>query len=178
MHVFEEVRDLAEKLGDPAISFDNAFMHSSTGWEDGDIDGINEMQETATQLAAELRQPRLEWQARFMLTARHMLEGDLVLAEERAQETLELGQRAGQDPEAFIFYNEQMLEIRRWQDRLHEFVSDFREVAGNEEYDFGFALTRYLYDGGEHDVARTAYSSIMDRIELPPRRDMLAMASL
>src|SRR5438552_13730505 len=28
--------------------------------------------------------------------------------------------RAGQDAEAFIFHNEQLLEIRRWQDRLGE----------------------------------------------------------
>jgi DNA-binding SARP family transcriptional activator len=172
-----ELLDLAEDLGDPAIRFDSAFSHSGTAWEAGDVPGINAMEEIATALASELRQPRLEWQASFMRTARRLLEGSLDDAEELAGETLELGQRAGQDPEASIFYNEQMLEIRRWQGRLDELIGDFRELAGSE-FDFGFSLARYVCDGDEHDVARAAYATIMRRMDLPPRRDMLAMTSM
>ena len=76
---------------------------------------MNAMEEVATALAAELRQPRLEWQASFMRAARRLYEGELDRAERTAEQTLELGRRAGQDGEAFIFYNEQILEIRRWQ---------------------------------------------------------------
>jgi hypothetical protein len=65
-----ELFDLAEELGDPAIRFDSAFSHSGTAWEAGDVPAINEMEEMATALAADLRQPRLEWQASFMRTAR------------------------------------------------------------------------------------------------------------
>jgi hypothetical protein len=76
--------------------------------------------------------------------------------------------------EAEIFYNEQMLEIRRWQDRLPEIVTPFRELAGSETIDFGYALTRYLYDAGDHELAADRYESIMERLQLPPRRDLLA----
>jgi DNA-binding SARP family transcriptional activator len=172
-----ELLELGEQLGDPAITFDTAFSYSGTAWEVGDVATINHMEEIATALAGELRQPRLEWQASFMRTARRLLEGALEEAERSAALTLELGQRAGQD-EAFIFYTEQILEIRRWQHRLAEVIDDFRELAGNDAIDFGYSLTRCLYDSGEHDAARVAYDAIMQRLQLPPRRDMLATTTL
>jgi DNA-binding SARP family transcriptional activator/tetratricopeptide (TPR) repeat protein len=178
LSVSSELLDLGEELGDPAITFDTAFSYSGTAWEVGDVPTINLMEEIATALAAELRQPRLEWQASFMRTARRLLEGELDEAERNAGLTLELGRRAGLDGEAFIFYTEQLLEIRRWQRRLGELIEDFRDLAGNDAIDFGYSLTRYLYDSGEHDAARAAYEKIMDRLALPPRRDMLAITTL
>jgi DNA-binding SARP family transcriptional activator len=177
LNILEEVRGIADELDDPAIRFDNAFAHGSTGWEAGQIDQLNEMQEMASALATELRQPRLEWQASSMETARRILEGDLEQAEEYAQRTLELGHRAGQHTEAFIFFSEQMLEIRRWQDRGDE-VAEFKAVAGDGAIDVGFTLARQLYDAGEHDVARAAYARIMQDFVLPPRRDPLAATRL
>src|SRR5262249_61514577 len=120
--------------------------------------------EVASALASELRQPRLEWQASSMKTARRILEGDLDGAETGAQRTLELGHRAGQYTEAFIFFSEQMLEIRRWQDR-GDFVTQFKDLAGKEGLDVGWALTSYLYDAGERDVARAAYDSIIEQFQ-------------
>ncbi len=177
LEILEEVRDIAEDLGDPAISFDNVFVNGSTSWEAGDVALINEMQELAIALAAELRQPRLEWQASNMLTARRVLEGDLDGAELGALHTLELGRRAGQKAEAFIFFSEQAMEIHRWQDRS-DAVVEFKDLAGQPGLDVGWALTRYLYDGGERDVARAAYERIMQPSPLPPRRDMLAATTL
>src|SRR4029077_16088145 len=54
----------------------------------------------------------------------------------------------------------------------------FRDLAGSEGLDFGYVLTRYLYDSGERDAAAAAYASIMQQVRLPPRRDMLATATL
>ena len=173
-----ELRTLAEDLGDPAIGFDSAFAYSGTAWEVGDISAMNEMEEIATALAADLRQPRLEWQASFMRTARRLFEGELDAAERMAAETLALGRRAGQDGEAFIFYTEQVLEIRRWQGRLGELVGDFRDLAGVEGFDFGYSLTRYLYDAGEVTSARAVYDASIQKLPLPPRRDMLSMTTL
>jgi tetratricopeptide (TPR) repeat protein len=177
IEILKEVRDIADDIGDPAISFDNAFVHGSTGWEAGDLDLINEMQEMASALAAELRQPRLEWQASSMLTARRILEGDLDGAEVLAEHTLDLGQRAGQHTEAFIFHSEQSMEIRRWQDR-NDAVIQFKDLAGQQGFDIGWAISRYLYDCGEHETVRAAYESVMQRSPLPPRRDTLAATSL
>ena len=99
-------------------------------------------------------------------------------AEETAAETLTLGRRAGQHGEAFIFYNEQILEIRRWQGRLHELLDIVGTLAGNEAVDFGWSLTRYAYDAGEIDIARAVYTEKMVPLPLPPRRDMLALTTL
>lgn len=176
--LLRELRTLSESLGDPASTFDSAFAYSGPAWETGDVAGMNEMEELATSLAAELRQPRLEWQASFMRAARRLYEGDLDLAEQTADETLALGQRAGLHGEAFIFYNEQILEIRRWQARLGELLDIVGSLAGNESVDFGYSLTRYAYDAGEIDVARRVYTEQMVPLPLPPRRDMLALTTL
>ncbi|MEP6625037.1 MAG: BTAD domain-containing putative transcriptional regulator [Acidimicrobiia bacterium] len=176
--LLRELRSLAEALGDPASTFDSAFAYSGPAWESGDVEGMNEMEELATALAAELRQPRLEWQASFMRAARRLYEGDLDRAEQTADETLELGRRAGQHGEAFIFYNEQILEIRRWQARLGELLEVVGSFAGNAAVDFGYSLTRYLYDAGDVDRARQVYEEKMVPLRLPPRRDMLALTTL
>jgi len=71
-----------------------------------------------------------------------------------------------------------MLEIRRWQDRLGEMLEGFRELAGVDGVDFGYSLVRYLYDAGEEDAAAECYESVMRRLRLPPRRDMLTATTL
>ncbi len=175
---YEELVVIADELHDPAIQFDAAFAHSTTAWESGDVEASNEMQEIATALAQELRQPRLVWQASFMRTSRLIEEGKLDEAETLATATLDLGERAGQGGEAFIFYTEQLLEIRRWQDRLPEVVEMFGDLAGRDDIDFGYSLIRYLYDAGEHAAAGARYREVLRRVVLPPRRDMLALATL
>ena len=44
--------------------------------------------------------------------------------------------------------------------------------------DFSYPLVRYLYDAGEHDRALTLYREIMESQAIPPRRDLLAGATL
>ncbi|MDQ1465741.1 MAG: hypothetical protein QOH10_156, partial [Actinomycetota bacterium] len=114
----DELLKIANEVDDPAVQFQAAWSRSPTAVESGDVDAVDEMVEVASGLAAELRQPTMLWQASFMRTSRSILRGELEDAELGAAETLALGERANQQLEAFIFYNEQMLEIRRWQDRL------------------------------------------------------------
>jgi class 3 adenylate cyclase len=174
----DELLKLAEELQDPAIRFQAAFQRSGTALESGDVAAANDMVDLAGEVVGELRQPSLAWQASFMRTSRRILEGALDEAEQNANETLDLGRRANQDAEAFIFFTEQMLEIRRWQDRLTEMLDGFRELAGVDGIDFGYSLVRYLYDAGEEDAASECYGSIMGRLRLPPRRDMLTATTL
>jgi DNA-binding SARP family transcriptional activator/class 3 adenylate cyclase len=173
-----ELLDLAEELQDPAIRLQSAFNRGGTALESGDIEAAIEMVERARSLARELRQPSVFWLANMMGTARRILEGALEQAEQDALETLRLGQAANQDAEARIFFTEQMLEIRRWQDRLTEMLPEFRDLAGVDGIDFGYALARYLYDAGEEEAAASCYAAIVERLRLPPRRDMLAGALL
>jgi class 3 adenylate cyclase/tetratricopeptide (TPR) repeat protein len=174
----DELLDVAEELQDPAIRFQAAFQRGGTALESGDIPAANEMVDLAAEQVGELHQPSLVWQASFMGTSRRILEGALDEAEQNAIETYELGRRANQDAEAFIFFTEQMLEIRRWQGRLGEMIAEFRELAGVDGIDFGYSLVRYLYDAGEHDAAADCYEAIMQRLRLPPRRDMLMATTL
>jgi class 3 adenylate cyclase/tetratricopeptide (TPR) repeat protein len=172
-----ELARIADELQDPVIGFHAAFQ-GGTALESGDFEGASEMVDRAGILAGELRQPRLVWQASVMRTSRRILEGALEDAEQQAIDTLELGRRAEQNAEAFIFFTEQMLEIRRWQDRLNEMLAEFRDVAGVDGIDFGYSLVRYLYDAGEEQAAAACYETVMRRVQLPPRRDMLAAATL
>jgi hypothetical protein len=169
-----ELLDVATSLGDPAISFQAAWARSPTAVESGDVHAVDEMVELASALAEDLRQPQLLWQASFMRAARLILRGRLDEAEALAEETRDLGRRASQDIEAEIFYNEQLLEIRRWQQRLHEVIGPFADFAGNDSIDFGYALTRYLYESGEHEAAAEKYRAIVGGLKLPLRRDLLA----
>jgi DNA-binding SARP family transcriptional activator len=173
-----ELLDLAEELQDPAIRLQAAFNRGGTALESGDIESAIEMVERTRELALTLRQPSVYWLANMMGTARRILQGALADAEQDALVTLELGRQANQDAEASIFFTEQMLEIRRWQDRLTEMLPEFRDLAGVESIDFGYTLVRYLYDAGEQDAAAACYAGIVQRVQLPPRRDMLAGALL
>jgi hypothetical protein len=71
-----------------------------------------------------------------------------------------------------------MLLICRWQDRLTEMLPEFRDLAGIDGIDFGYALARYLYDAAEEEAAASCYAAIVERLRLPPRRDMMAGAQL
>jgi class 3 adenylate cyclase len=173
-----ELLDIADELQDPAIRLQAAFNRGGTALESGDIEDAMEMVERTRDLARELRQPRVFWLANMMGTARRILEGTLVEAEQDAMETLRLGEAANQNAEARIFFTEQMLEIRRWQDRLTEMLPEFQDLAGVDGIDFGYALVRYLYDAGQEEAATSCYAAIMQRLRLPPRRDMLAGALL
>jgi hypothetical protein len=174
----DELLEIATRLQDPAIRFQAAFQRGTTALQSGDRAAANDMVDLAEELADELNQPSLAWQASFMCTSRRILEGALDNAEKNAHETLDLGRQANQDAEARIFFAEQMLEIRRWQGRLGEMLAEFRDLAGVDSIDFGYSLMRYLYDAGEVHAAADCYAAVMQRLRLPPRRDMLAATTL
>ena len=125
------------------------------------------MVELASRTAAELRQPTLLWQASSMGTSRLILQGDLDGRAQLADDTLELGRHANREGEALLFYNEQILEIRRWQDQLSEVIVLLREFAGSDTADFGYALTRYLYDAHDDAQASACYTKIIRELQLP-----------
>ena len=114
----------------------------------------------------------------MMRTSRRILEGALDEAERGAYTTFELGQRANQGAEALIFFTELLLEIRRWQGRLSEMLPEFADLAGTAGIDFGYSLVRYLYDAGECERALAVYHDVIREQPVPPRRDLLAGATL
>jgi DNA-binding SARP family transcriptional activator len=174
----KELLRLGGQIGDPAINFHALWSRSPAAVESGDFAALDELVEEASGLAADLHQPVFLWQASFMRSARLILKGELDNAERVVAQTLELGQQANQNVEAFFFFSEHMLEIRRWQDRLAEVVEPFRLYAGQAGSDFGYSLTRYFYDAGDVDLAHTIYDDVMRAIVLPLRRDLLASTAL
>ncbi len=173
-----ELLGLAEEVQDDLVRFDAAFHRGGTALEAGDADAANDMVEVAARVADRLRQPRLLWRARLMQTAQAVFRGALDDAEFFATEALELGRRAGQGSEAFLFHTEQLLEIRRWQGRLDEHLAQLKPFAGQPNWDFGFAITRYLYEAGDVDAALAIYRNAVAGEFLPLRRDMLVAPSL
>jgi hypothetical protein len=173
-----EFLQVARDLGDPALLFDAAFVRGGTAWEAGDAEEADRMEELATTLAHDLREPRLIWQAGSMRVGRLISEGALPEAEALAADALELGRQANQAGEALVFFTENMFEIRRWQGRLAEMLDALREFAGSPAVDFGYSVTRYLYDAGERDRALSIYKKLKPVAVLPPRRDMLALPTL
>ena len=174
----DELLAIAEALRDPAVIFQAAFNRSGTSMEAGNIDAANAMVELAEQRAGQLNQPSLLFHMSMMRTSRRILEGSLDDAEHDAYATFELGQLANQGGEALIFFTELLLEIRRWQGRLAEMLPEFGSLAGLPGIDFGYTLVRYLYDAGEEAQAIALYHGIMREQPLPPRRDLVAGATL
>jgi DNA-binding SARP family transcriptional activator/tetratricopeptide (TPR) repeat protein len=174
----DELLSIAEELRDPAVQFQAAFHRSGTAMEAGNVAAANEMVDLAGRLARELHQPSLLFHTSMMRTSRRILEGALDEAERGAYTTFELGQRANQGAEALIFFTELLLEIRRWQGRLSEMLPEFADLAGTAGIDFGYSLVRYLYDAGECERAVALYQHVMREQPVPPRRDLLAGATL
>ncbi|MGH8977642.1 MAG: hypothetical protein ACRDV7_06170, partial [Acidimicrobiia bacterium] len=173
-----ELLGLAEEIQDETLRFDAAFHRGGTALEAGDAEAANDMVDLAARTAGRLRQPRFLWQARLMQTAQAVFRGALDDAAFFADEALELGRRAGQGTDAFVFHSEQTMEIHRWQGRLSEHEEQLRSLAGQREWDFGYALTRYLYEAGDTDTAGAIYHRIVVAGFLPLRRDMLAAPAL
>jgi tetratricopeptide (TPR) repeat protein len=173
-----ELLGLAEEIQDETLRFDAAFHRGGTALEAGDADAANDMVDLAARAASRLRQPRFLWQARLMQAAQAVFRGALDDAAFFADEALTLGRRAGQGADAFVFHSEQTMEIHRWQGRLSEHEEQLRSLAGQREWDFGYALTRYLYEAGDTETAGIIYRRIVAEGFLPLRRDMLAAPAL
>ena len=173
-----ELLGLAEEVQDDTIRFDAAFHRGGTALEAGDAEAANDMVELAARVAGSLHQPRFLWQARLMQTAQAVFRGSLDDAEFFADEALDLGRRAGQNADAFVFHTEQTFEIERWRGNLAEHIEELRPFAGQPAWDFGYVLTRYLYEAGDTVAASEIYRRIVATTFLPLRRDMLAAPAL
>ena len=173
-----ELLGLAEEVQDDTIRFDAAFHRGGTALEAGDAEAANDMVDLAARVASSLRQPRFLWQARLMQTAQAVFRGALDDAEFFADEALEIGRRSGQGADAFVFHTEQTLEIARWRGGLADQVEQLRPFAGQPAWDFGYSITRYLYEAGAVVEASDIYRRIVASRFLPLRRDMLAAPAL
>jgi tetratricopeptide (TPR) repeat protein len=110
---------MAQRSGNQELILRARYRRIMDFMELGDVASVDKEIESYSQLAAELKQPRYLWSAKFFQSARKLLAGQLVECEQLAQEALELGRRA-QDPTAPVFVMAMQNLLRALQGRPGE----------------------------------------------------------
>jgi eukaryotic-like serine/threonine-protein kinase len=131
--------------------------------------------------ATELRMPQHTWQLSGVRAVRAMLDGEIDLAEELAQRSLQEGLRAEQ-PLATQFYGVQMNQIRGLQGRSAELIDPIRELV--ERFPgipaWRTALIGVASRAGEMDLARRELERLVPRdlSAIPPDANWLTGIAL
>nr|MCU0268369.1 AAA family ATPase [Acidimicrobiales bacterium] len=150
----DEVLSLADELGDPALRYRAARAHAGLAAAAGDLEAHDRWFTTAEESAGQLHRPEFAWPLGFGRAARAHLSGDLVLAEELADETLRIGERDGGD--ARLLYLALMAGIRRHQGRSGDVVVALGDVS-LEGVDDAFLAARARCEAGDLDAAGAVY---------------------
>ena len=112
-----ELVAVTERLGDPFMAAIARFFRIRTAMETGDVDEADRCLVVFEALAAELRQPFLQWMAQFCRAGREVLAGRYDVADSVASAALQTGQAAGQH-EALLMYTLERLQTQIERDRL------------------------------------------------------------
>jgi tetratricopeptide (TPR) repeat protein len=117
----EELKQLAERLGDPVLRFWANVYGSTPAMETGDRARLEANIASLTEIAEELRQPVPNWLAGWLAAVLAIVAGDLEAAERHAEQAAQFGADAGQ-ADAFTFYAGQLQQIRWAQGRSDEVI--------------------------------------------------------
>ena len=146
-----EMREIADRLGDPYLRFFAALYSSTEAFERGDRALLDSEVDTLREIADELGQPVPRWSARWIEAVKALLAGHLDRAEELVEEAAQVGSDSGQ-PDALTFYTGQLQQVRWAQDRGDELVEIFEQgVEDNPDLSPYRALLAWTYC----DVDRT-----------------------
>ena len=128
--------------------------------------------ERCRELADQIGQPVMKWQADLIAALRALLDGDVAGAESWGEQALVHGSA---EPEALPAWGGQTVELRRVQGRLEEVVDLFQDVASDPVVidDIVRAVMAAIYaELGDLDLARPLTAHASDRgFEIP--RDFL-----
>lgn len=123
----EAVR-LAEETGDPMLAYWGHHWRAIDLLELGDIDGLDRELVAHQRLAEELRAPTYLWNSVRLRATRAIMTGAFEPGERLAAEGYEIGR--GVDPvDAHAMYITQIWNIRLWQGRLDELVTDWEQYC-------------------------------------------------
>jgi tetratricopeptide (TPR) repeat protein len=173
------LEQLADGIGNALLSGQTALAGVSVAMEVGDTDAAERYAALAESKIDELGQPVALFNLRGSQAALLLLLGRLDDARVRIREYLELGRTTGQ-PEALLLWAAFDLEHRRLRGRLTErALLPLRESPLGTDKLGAYSLTRFLYEGGEHEFAREQYEVAMSELEdvLPARIDSGPMAT-
>ena len=89
-----EMREIADRLGDPYLRFFAALYSSTEAFERGDRALLDSEVDTLREIADELGQPVPRWSARWIEAVKALLAGHLERAEELVEEAAQVGATA------------------------------------------------------------------------------------
>jgi class 3 adenylate cyclase/tetratricopeptide (TPR) repeat protein len=117
----------AERLDECELFWAASQRHTSLVCA-GDISEADRCLETAGHCSRRLGQPMLDWNHMVHLSARACLAGDADLAEQLANEALQIGTRSGQ-PDAAIYYGAQILQVAALRGTMGDLVPLIEQAA-------------------------------------------------
>ncbi|MCA1843897.1 MAG: hypothetical protein LC792_12080, partial [Actinobacteria bacterium] len=147
-----ELAALADQLADPALAFWANMIQSVTALVFGDGAAHDHLLGRARHAAFEIGQPLFRWMTGYVTVNQSRLAGRLALAEEQANQTMELGRAAG-FPDAKRIHGANMFGVRYDTGRLAEFAALAGRRRGSDPLSTAlFALT--FSELGRPDEAR------------------------
>jgi DNA-binding SARP family transcriptional activator len=159
-----ELRELADRLNDPVVTFWAACDTVLTSVWSADLAaidaGLSDMRSVTERVGK--RHPILSWVVTWYSAWRAHLGGELEEAEMLARRAAELGKASGQ-PDAIVFETDELAAIRYRQGRISEMTSLLERVVSTHP---GLPLFRgwlglaYCDAGREHDAALLIEPSI------------------
>ena len=117
----------AERLDECALFWAASQRHAAVVCA-GDISEADRCLETAGHCSRRLGQPMLDWNHIVHLSARACLAGDADLAEQLANEALQIGIESGQ-PDAAIYYGAQILQVAALRGTMGDLVPLIEQAA-------------------------------------------------
>jgi len=175
-----EACEIVDELGDPVARCRAIARRMSTALEAGDLSTWREAFLTFASESERIGQPFNHWDLAFNRTLRCALEGDLVAAEEAADEALTLGTATGQ-PDALAIYGAQLVDVRGKQGRVHELVPLIEQAVQNNPGlpAFRAALVRAKSRHGADDEVRALLDiEVADKFPMPEDTQWLTAHAL
>ena len=124
----EEASEIADDLGDPITRSQANQRRTWVALEVGDLATMSDAYSIWKLESERIGQPFDQCQLAFQRSLMCVLEGDLVTAEEAANEALTLGTASGQ-PDAFSYYGAQLVGVRNKQGRAHELIPVIQQAV-------------------------------------------------
>jgi len=138
----EELLERASSLQDPALHF---WVHDDelhVRAERGEFARVRAALAREQEIAQELGQPTLSWNAAYTAAGFELMCGDMHAGEREMERALQVGQEAGQ-PDAGLIYGSQLCFARTYQGRLEEIIEmleqSVRAFPGVHAFGAGFA---------------------------------------
>jgi class 3 adenylate cyclase/tetratricopeptide (TPR) repeat protein len=154
----DELVELAQRLGDPSLSFWAASRHMDAGTEAGDRSQVESSLAAIRNVAASLPEPVFAFQRLAEESGWALAQGELEASEQWAIQMLEVGAASGQ-PDAARWFAALLFQVRYFQgrcgERLVQLAGERDSISVSRAFavDRAFAALR-LIESGQADEAR------------------------